>query len=210
MVFDLLVYIDYLILGINMFLYMKTYSGQDKVYKFFSMYLFLTGIVQAVMFFLPYFHFQNLVMSHFYFIGQFVVLSFFYFALFKNENQKKMVKIGLVLGLLIFAIQFVNDPSLIFRFNLFEIFVTSFLLIVYATFHFYNMLSEKREFYYVNIGILMYLFGSTVLFFIGNLSSVLYPKMSFISWTLNGFLIVLYQVIILIEWKINYSKKRIK
>jgi hypothetical protein len=206
----LLTYLDYLLLVINLVLFIVSFSNQGKAYQFFMLYLVLTVIIQVFMEVLPYLHFQNLVVSHFYFIGQFVVLSFFYLTLFKNGNQKKMVKIGLVVGLLIFAIQFVNDPSLIFRFNLFEIFVTSFLLIVYATFHFYNMLSEKREFYYVNIGILMYLFGSTVLFFIGNLSSVLYPKMSFISWTLNGFLIVLYQVIILIEWKINYSKKRIK
>lgn len=154
--------------------------------------------------------YQNLFTTHLYFIGQLVLLSFFYLSILKDDYQKKAVKIGLVLGLLALAVQYAYNPGLFYKFNLFEIFITSFLLIIYATFHFYNMLNEKKEFYYINIGILMYLFGSSILYLVGNLTAVLSPKMSLITWTLNAFLYIIYQVLILIEWKKSFYKKGIQ
>ncbi|MDZ4331733.1 MAG: hypothetical protein U0945_14270, partial [Flavobacterium sp.] len=120
-----------------------------------------------------------------------------------------LVKAGLVIGLLALSIQYAYDTSLFFKFNLFEIFITSFLLIIYATIHFYNMLNEKKEFYYVNVGLLIYLLGSTILFFVGNLTAILSPKMSLFTWILNALLIIINQFFILIEWKKSFYKKEI-
>ncbi|WP_432670653.1 hypothetical protein [Flavobacterium sp. SM2513] len=36
-------------------------------------------------------------------------------------------------------------------------------------FHFYNMLGGKKNYYYINIGIFIYLLGGTFLFITGNL-----------------------------------------
>ena len=72
------------------------------------------------------------------------------------------------------------------------------------------MLNEKKEFYYINMGIFMYLFGSTILFLVGNLTTVLSPKMSLITWILNAFLYIVYQLFILVEWKKSFSKKSIQ
>ena len=157
-----------------------------------------------------YIHFQNLFLSHFYFIGQFIILSFFYLAILKEDYQKKAIKLCLVFVLMILVIQYAYDTSLFFKFNMLEISITSFLLIIYAAFHFYNMLNEKKEFYYVNIGILMYLFGSTILFLVGNLTISLSKKMSLITWILNSILYIIYQILILIEWKKSYYKKSVK
>jgi hypothetical protein len=136
-------------------------------------------------------------------------LSFFYITVLKEEFQKKLVKAGLVIGLLALSIQYAYDTSLFFKFNLFEIFITSFLLIIYATIHFYNMLNEKKEFYYVNVGLLIYLLGSTILFLVGNLTAILSPKMSLFTWILNALLIIINQFFILIEWKKSFYKKEI-
>jgi hypothetical protein len=204
------IYIGILILLLNLILFIKGFPNQGKAYTIFTWYLGGIFSVQIISNALMRLHSNNLFLSHFYFIGQFVLLSFFYVTVLKEEFQIKLVKVGLVLGLLVLSIQYAYDISLFFAFNLFEIFITSFLLIIYATFHFYNMLNEKKEFYYINIGILMYLFGSTILFLVGNLTTTLSSKMSLITWILNSALYIIYQLFILIEWKKSFSKKSIQ
>lgn len=181
---------------------------QGKAYKIFTLYLGLIFVIQILAEILIQKRSNNLFLSHFYFVGQFVLLSLFYEKILKEEYQKRVVKISSIIGLLVLAIQYSSNPNLFFRFNLFEIFITSFLLIIYATFHFYNLLNEKKEFYYINIGILMYLFGSTVLFLAGNMVAVLNSKLGKLTWILNSCLYVVYQLFILMEWKKSFSKKQ--
>ncbi len=200
-------YVGYLILFINLILFLKSSSKQGKAYTLFTAYLGMIFVIQVLAELLLNLHYQNLFTTHLYFIGQLVLLSFFYLSILKEDYQRKIVKFGLVLGLIIIGIQYLNDSSLLFKFNLTEIFITSFLLIIYATFHFYNMLNEKKEFYYVNMGILMYLFGSSILYLVGNLTASLSPKMSLITWILNAFLYIIFQVFILVEWKKSFSNK---
>lgn len=200
--------IGYLILLLNLILFLKGVRNEGKAYKIFTCYLGVIFIVQIVSMIMMKNHINNLFLSHFYFIGQFILLSFFYINILKEKLQKKVVKFGLCLGLIALGIQYASDVSLFLKFNLFEIFITSFLLILYATFHFYNMLNEKKEFYYINMGVLIYLFGSTILFLVGNLTIVLSPKMNKITWILNSILYIVYQVFILVEWNKSFSKKR--
>lgn len=206
----LFVYVGYVLLLLNLIIFFMGYSAQGRAYKIFTWYLAMTFVIQMVSKLLILFHYQNLFTIHFYFIGQLVLLSFFYLAILKEDYQKKVVKIGLVLGLILFVIQYGYDSSLFFKFNLFEIFVTSFLLIIYAIFHLYNMLNKKEEFYYINVGILMYLFGSSIFYLVGNLTVLMSTKMSLIIWTLNAGLYVVYQLFILFEWKKSFYKKAIK
>lgn len=200
--------IGYLILFLNLILFIKGTSNDGKAYSIFTWYLGVIFLVQVTSMTLKKFNINNLYLSHFYFIGQFILLSLFYINILKRELQKKIVKVCLIIVLLALAIQYAMDFSLFLKFNLFEIFITSILLILYSTFHFYNMLNEKKEFYFINIGILFYLFGSTILFLVGNLTIVLSPKMNKITWILNSILYVLYQIFILVEWKKSFSKKR--
>jgi hypothetical protein len=207
---QILAYIGYFILLLNLILFFIRFSNQGKAYKIFTVYLGLVFVVQILAEILIQQKRNNLFLSHFYFIGQFIVLSIFYLNILKKVDfQKKIVKGGLILGLSILGIQFVNDNTLFFKFNLFEIVITSFLLIVFASFHFYNLLNEKKEFYYINMGILIYLFGSTILFLVGNLMTSLSPKLNKIPWILNSFLYIIYQLFILVEWKKSFFKKEI-
>jgi hypothetical protein len=207
---QILAYIGYFILLLNLILFFIRFSNQGKAYKIFTVYLGLVFVVQILAEILIQQKRNNLFLSHFYFIGQFIVLSIFYLNILKKVDfQKKIVKGGLILGLSILGIQFVNDNTLFFKFNLFEIVITSFLLIVFASFHFYNLLNEKKEFYYINMGILIYLFGSTILFLVGNLMTSLSPKLNKIPWILNSFLYIIYQLFILVEWKNSFFKKEI-
>jgi hypothetical protein len=204
---EILIYIGIFILVLNLVLFIKIFANQGKAYKIFTWYLGIIFCVQLVSNVMMQFNINNLFLSHFYFIGQFVVLSLFYLIILENSLQKKIVKTGLIIVFLVLAIQYVVDSSLFFKYNLLEIFSTSFLLIIYAVFHFYNMLNGKKEFYYINMGILLYLFGSTILFLVGNLTTLLSKEMSLITWILNSLLYIVYQLFILVEWKKSFFKK---
>jgi hypothetical protein len=205
---EIFVNIGYLILLLNLMLFIIGFPKQGKAYKIFTCYLGIILIIQMMSELLVKYRVHNLFLSHFYFIGQFILLSLFYGTILKEKFQIKLVKVGLVIGLLTLSIQYAYDTSLFFEFNLFEIFITSFLLIIYAVFHFYNMLNEKKEFYFINMGILLYLFGSTILFLVGNLTIVLSPKMSKVTWILNAFLYIIYQLFILVEWRKFFLTKQ--
>lgn len=202
--------LGYALLVLNFILYAIGFFKHGKVYKIFTIYTFIIICIQIATYTCFRLYNNNLFLSHFYFIGQFIMLSLFYSKLVKGDFQKKVIKIGFSLVLSTLAIQYAIKPELFLKFNLYEIFITSFLLIIYATFHFYNMLEEKKEFYYINMGIIMYLFGSTILFLVGNLTTKFSAKFSLITWTLNAFLYVAYQLFILYEWKVSFSKSKKK
>lgn len=188
-----------------MILFSKGFSVYGKAFRIFTSYLIIMFLIQITASLLQYLSIANLFLSHLYFIAQFVLLSFFYLNLGLNDFQNKMVKLGFVICLVALTVQYTLDSSLLLRFNLFEIFITSFLVIIYATFYLYNLLNERKKFYYINLGILIYLFGSTVIFLAGNLSILYELKFVFSIWILNAILYVIYQLFIFIEWKKSFS-----
>ena len=205
--YSFLVNFGYFLLLINFIVFAIGLSKKQKCYVIFTMYLFLIVCIQIITLVLRKLGMNNLFLSHFYFIGQFLMLGLFYFNLIADQFQKKVIKITLVLALLSLVIQYSIRPDLFYEFNLYEIFITSFLLIIYATFHFYNMLNGKKVFYYINIGVILYLFGSTILFLVGNLSIMLSSKYYKVPSRINYILYIIFQLFILIEWKKSFYKK---
>jgi hypothetical protein len=205
--YSFLVNFGYFLLFVNFIVFAIGLSKQQKSYVIFTTYLFFIVCVQMSTLVLSKLGMNNLFLSHFYFIGQFLMLSLFYYNLINDSLQKKIIRITCVLALLSLVIQYSVRPDLFFKFNLYEIFITSFLLIIYSTFHFYNMLNDKRVFYYINVGILLYLLGSTILFLVGNLSITLSSKYYKLPSRINYILYIIFQLFILIEWKKSFSKK---
>ncbi|WP_230407980.1 hypothetical protein [Flavobacterium hydrocarbonoxydans] len=150
---------------------------------------------------------NNLFAINIFFIGQMILLGLFYNSLLELKSQKLFVKSSVICALLFLGVQFTLDSSQFLKFNLTEITLTSLLVVVFALFHFYNMLTETKRFYYVTIGIVFYLLASTVLFLIGNLSSELDNDVKYLTWMLNAFLAIVFQFFILYEWKVSFSNK---
>ena len=138
------------------------------------------------------------------------MLGLFYGTIFKTKKLKKdTLAIGII-GLAIIGVEYIFDPSQFFKFNIFEIFITSLLVMIFAVIHLYNMLSEKKEFYYINWGIIIYLFGSTILFITGNLIVTLNREYTKLPLILNAFLYIIYQLFITYEWYSNFSKRTVQ
>ncbi len=201
----------YFLLGLNLILFLsKINKKRPKSFLIFTFYLLVIALIQYYSSFLSGKGENNLFLSHVYFISQFVILSFFFLEILESTFQKRVVQISIPLCLFILGIQYYSDYELFYKFNLFEIFITSFLVIIFSMFHFYNILNESKKYYFINAGILLYLFGSTVLFISGNLIATFEISSSEIVWMLNSFLYIVYQIFILVEWwKMFLQKKNI-
>lgn len=155
-----------------------------------------------------YLHMNNLFAINLFFVGQMIFLGLFYESILKTRNQKIFVKVVITSILLVLFIQYFIEPDQFLKFNLFEITLTSLSIVVFALLHFYNMLSDKKEYYYYTIGVVFYLLTSTVLYLVGNLTSNLSDDLKYLSWRLNAFLILMYYLFILYEWKVSFKSKK--
>jgi len=207
---DFLIYFGYFILVVNVGLYSFSFFRKEKANVFLLLYLLFSLLVQFGMEFLYHLKMNNLLLMNLFFIGQMVLLGLFYRSLYKQEIQKKFVLTALGLTFLILIARLVYDPGLQFKFDLFQITITSLLTVVFALIHFYNMITENKQYYYLTIGVIGYMFGSTVLFLIGNLTIGLSDDVKYLSWRLNAFLFIVYHFFILFEWIKSFSKKNIK
>lgn len=178
-----------------------------KANVFLIAYLFFSVIIQSLIECLYHLHIRNLLLVNVFFIGQMILLGLFYESIFKIKKQKVFVKWSLVSALLILFIQLLIDSNEFFKFNLLEITITSLVIMVSALIHFYNMLVTNKQYYYFTIGVICYLLTSTVIYLVGNLTSGLSNDFKYLSWRLNAFLILIYYLFILYEWKVSFSKK---
>jgi len=190
-------------------LYIKSFVSNNKAFKFFTIYLVTIAIIQFSLVFIVKTQLgSNIFLSHFYFMLQFVLLSLFYAELLKFKWI-----IG-VMGFVLIGVtcQFIDDPSLFYRYNPTGFMVTQLLIVIYALLYFYKALSKKSAFLIVNIGILFYLLSSALIFASGNLIfDVKIPE--YVSAKLGDINIVLYlafQCLIFVEWWKNYSVLKIK
>ncbi len=203
MITKILEYLGIVLIFINACLYIKSYINNRNVValKYFSLYLSVSFIVLTTTIVLGSLRINNLYLSHFYFLTQFVLISLFYKSIFR-EHQKRWIDLTIALILTILAIQYITKPGLFFKFNILEIFLSSFPLIVFSVIHLYNSLSEKGQFMYINAGILIYLTTSTLIFILGDyLSNYENSKAIKQIWLINKVLYIIYLALILLEWK---------
>lgn len=188
---NILLLINCILLGKNIF----NKTREFKVLFFYNLLMFIIQMITTILF---YFSINNLFFSHFYFIGQFIVLSYFYYLLINVPFQRKIISIVSPLSLLLVGIQFALEPEIFLKLNLFEIFMMSLPLIVYATFHLYNLLTIEKRFYYFTTGLIIYLYGSTAVFLTYMLSTTI-SKSSATKyiWIFNLCLYIIYQLFIL-------------
>lgn len=180
--------------------------SKKGVHSLFLVYLIFIFIIEVVsnVFYIK--KINNLFLSHYYFIGQFLLLGIFFYQILIEKYQKKIAFLLLVTISLVLIVQYSLDPKKYYTFNLFEIFITSYSIIILALFHLYDLLANKKEYYYITLGLLLYLISSTTIFLSGNLYTIMNKQMHKEIWIFNVLMFILYQIFILIEWLVNYRK----
>ena len=154
-----------LLLLINIILYIKCFSNKSKTLNVFIFYLIFIGAIQLISNILFFKKIDNLFLSHFYFIGQYLFLSILYLRILKSNLYKTVIKILIYSITSIILIQYTISDNLFHKFNLFEVILCSLPLILYSVFFFSETLGGKdKRFLYINSGILIYLISSTLLF----------------------------------------------
>lgn len=203
---SIIIYLGILFLFINTILYFKSYRKNLVAFKFFSLCLLLTLLIQV----LNSYYFEtkgnNLYLSHYYFIGQFILLSFFFRQILRKKVQKKLIILVLISALIILSIYYVLYPLDYFKFNIFEIVLTSVPLIVYCFFFFIQKIEDAdKNFIYIVSGFFLYLLCSTLLFTAGNITA----EIKNVIWYSNAILYIVYQVLIFVEWYKHFRKKEL-
>jgi len=206
--FDL--YIGYLFLLINLILYSKSYRKESVAFRTIVIYLLITFIIQITAHVFSNKGNNNLFLSHYYFIGQFALLSAFYYQILKNSIHLTVIKMIFGIVLITLSVQFFINPKLYWKFSLLEVVICGIPLVLYALFYFYESFGVKHKKYLLlNAGVFFYLLSNTLIFTTGNY--LLLSNSSLVSsiYALNAYLYIVFQVFIFIEWYQNFRETAI-
>lgn len=196
--------IGLLFLLINCILFIRNWKNKDGLYKIVTLYLSVLFVVELLCniigFLKPN---SNFFLSHYYFNIQFVVLSFFFYKLFKEKLLKLLVVINWIVVILIIGYQYIANPELYWKFNIFEIGITSIILFAYCVIYFFKNLEVNHSYFYFCLGLTFYLSSSAFIFLSGNTELVFFEKPFYFDiWVFNSLFYILYQSLIFKEWKL--------
>ncbi|WP_430408844.1 hypothetical protein [Kordia sp.] len=197
------------VLLLNAVLYSKFIVSKDFAYKYFAIYLILMALNQALVTISFEFQIDNTLLANTYMIMQFVMLSLFYYAIFKEQKQRKYILIILVTVSIILGVQYAWTPGLFHEYNPYGIIATSTIVIFYAITYFFHHISDKElKLYLVNSGILIYLLGTILLFSIAKAGLKIEREIEVALWILNAFIYLVFQVIITTQWFSDRRKNK--
>ncbi|TAF71971.1 MAG: hypothetical protein EAZ58_03065 [Flavobacterium sp.] len=205
---DFLIYLSYSILVLNLSLYAISFFKKEKVNGFFLIYLLFATIMQVSMEMFYLLHRNNLFLMNLYFIGQMMMLGLFYGSLMNCRSQKTIIHSTMVLNAIIIGVQSLLDYEQFFKYNLLVIVITNLSVIVFAVLHLYNMLTSEKKYYYVTIGLILYLLASTLIYIVGNINVKLDNDFKFLLVYFNSFLVIVYYLFILHDWKVSFLLKK--
>jgi hypothetical protein len=190
-------------------LYLIGFFKNGKAYKIFTIYIIgvlLMDFISSKLY--SWFRIYNIFMNHFYDLFQFVILSYFYATLLKTKKQLFTVYILLIILPVFLLSRYVFNPQMFFEYSLLETYLTTMPLIIYSSMHLYNNLGEKSEFYFINVGLLFYLFTSTFIFLLYKLITVFkFDEFNDIMIDINIILQYIKFGFFFYQWKLIYFNK---
>lgn len=136
----------------------------------------------------------NLFLSHYYTIGQFLLISIIYYQHLNKFQRIIPIGVSVFSGFLIY--QLLYGKIIYNEFNTTGFLVSACILIAYAFFYFIEHISVRRYWDSFNFGLFLYLGGSSIIFLTMNNSWKDLEAWYADIWTINAFLTVLYQVFV--------------
>lgn len=204
-IIDVVADLGNIVLAINVFLFFKSYRKKTVAFKIITCYLLYILIIQLRMSYLNSLKINNLNYVHFYFIGQFLFLSFFFIAEFKNKLLSNGIKIYLFTTIASLSIYYYCFPETFYEHNIIEVLITSIPLIIYSFIFLVKKIDDSnKNFIYLNSGLFIYILCSTLIFIAGNLKS----EIKNIIWLFNASLYIIYQLLISIDWYKNFRLQK--
>ena len=147
-------------------------------------------------------------MSHYYFISQFLFLSFFYYYLLKKRKIRIVIGGIIIFTMVVFTFQYSIEDHVFEKYNSLGIFITQVVISSFAVLYFLNTLTKEKSYSYINSGIFIYMLTSSLIFAAGNLLVETSPSLYMYFWVLNAFFCLLYQILINIEWWKSFYRKK--
>ena len=204
-------YSGYIILAINTFLYFKSNRKNSIAFKILSYYLLLCLFIQLYTSYLSSLKTNNLYLSHYYFIGQFILLSLFFSKILTGKRLISIIKKILFLVVILLIGYYSLYPKDYLKWNVFEITITSVPLLIYSFIFFTQKIEIKTSnyFIYFNSGFFIYLLSSTLLFTLGNIGigNIEIKPIKLFVWKVNSILYLIYQILVFVEWNKNFRQK---
>ncbi len=190
-----------LLLFVNAILFLLKVKTNNRVYKVVATYLTVLFFVELFCNIIGYLKpGENSFLSHFYFNSQFLLLSLFFYQLFDDESLKKVVLLCYLLITSIIIIGYIVDFNSFWEFNLFEIVSTSSILVLYVLIHLFDTLNKEKIYFFLCIGLILYLICSSLIFISGNYQLVFIEDPYIDIWIFNTLFYILYQILIFKEW----------
>ncbi|MES2486090.1 MAG: hypothetical protein V4581_09130 [Bacteroidota bacterium] len=214
-VLNIISHIGVILLIINTIVYLIGFIKNNKAYKYFSVYLLCISTIQVAMTLLAYHSYNNHFLSGYYLFAQFILLSCFFYHQFLPLSKKKSVLVKYLTTAVTVAliVHYFLEPGLYFSINPLGFLITSVILVAYSVMYLFEHLTQKLPFNYVTIGIFMYLISSAIIFATSTTVIELVTlsnDMFKCIWIINAVLCIIYQLLILWEWKQHFFRQTIK
>lgn len=209
---DIFINVGYLLLFINLIIYSKSFRIKAKAFRCIIYYLVFTSIIQLLSSIIAESNKtinngNNLFLSHYYFIGQFLILSCFFYTLLNSTLKKRII---IILGTIvpIYLISFlILNPEIYHTFSLTEAVICSLTIVLYTIFYFMESFGVANKKYLIfNSGIFIYLLSTTLIFSSGNLLLNASKEVHDFVWSLNAVIYIFFQILIFFEWYKNFRK----
>lgn len=175
--------------------YSLNYRRFDDTLKSFYFYLLIWFLTEFFALYILLVHkLPNLFLYHFFYIAQFITLSFFYYFLLRIRAIKWIA----VVILIFIMIQHILEPGLFHKVNHLGLFLTCLALIGYAMAYFFRLLAvEKTIYLYVNLGIFLNTLVTVLVFATSNfVTQEVFSSLLKFNIIFN----LIFQVLVLIEW----------
>ena len=173
---DTIVDIGYILLALNTILFLRNYRLKLTSLKIFTLYLIGSLILQLYSSYLSDHKINNLFLSHYFFIGKFILLGLFFRQILKKIILKKIISVVIIIVLVALCVYYIVYPTSYDKFNIFEIVLTSIPLIIFC-FVFFIQQIEGTESRYV------FIVSGMFLYFLCSLSWTVTYKSDFVLST---------------------------
>src|SRR5690606_25059401 len=114
-----------------------------------------------------------------------LIFGLFYLRICHNSGQRKFIRWYLWLMTLSLVVFYTLKPGAFMTFNLAEVVITNYLLVVASLFYLYNIISGARTFLYITLGILVCAILDISVFLFADFLITLQEKDTVIVWVLR-------------------------